>query len=142
MSSFGIRRYRKGPANLNLIPEYLEVDFVDRLNAYADFLVFRARFNAPIDKGDLRSSIYHTPIILTKRGWYFKLAASSNHASFMHEWVYKLGPKSAAQPPTEEGGVGRKYLARVAEYWLTKEKLQRELLSGIRSKLISDLGIR
>jgi hypothetical protein len=102
----------------------------------------RAAANAPIKTGDLRNTLVGA--VQVGGGEYQQVAHDGKTDSFnlvelreygnidiqafitdaqeyavrMHESFYNLGPRSAAQPPTIEGGVGRKYITRVIDFHL------------------------
>ena len=71
--------------------------------------------NTPIDTGALRSSIHAAPVIVEGVKGEGGITADVDYAFKMHEGNYGLGPKSAAQPGTPEGGVGPRYISRVVE---------------------------
>lgn len=74
----------------------------------------KARYNAPIDTGNLRSKLQAMPVIVSRvQGEGGVGTTGVSYALKMHEATYKLGPISAAQPLTPEGGVGNKYVSRV-----------------------------
>lgn len=74
----------------------------------------KARYNAPIDTGNLRSKLQALPVIVSRvQGEGGVGTTGVPYALKMHEAAYKLGPISATQPMTPEGGVGNKYVARV-----------------------------
>lgn len=93
------------------LPDALERE-LDRIGTKA---VERARLNAPILTGELRSMIIHN---VEWRGGdvVLEIYDLAPYAIYMHEGFYNLGPVSAVQPSQPEGGVGRKYLERVMQF--------------------------
>lgn len=91
-----------------------------------EFLAERSKLNAPILSGDLRKGIKPTPVTEKRKVVEGGVGIGvTDYALRMHEGVYSLGPISAAQPPTPEGGVGRKYTKRVVDFH--NSRLLREL---------------
>jgi len=85
-----------------------------------DFLLERIRLNTPIRTGALRRSIgYQAPRVGGARA---RIVIQSRlpYALRLHEEVFTLGPISAQQPTTEEGGVGNKYISRPARYHVNR----------------------
>lgn len=76
----------------------------------------RARANAPIRTGALRKSI---DVAATPGNGQiaFDFMSDSDYVLQTHEEQYRLGPISAAEPTTVEGGVGNKYFTRVVDRW-------------------------
>lgn len=89
----------------------------------ADHIVERAKLNAPILTGDLRSEIQRGPVNWTLSKIICVVEDDVDYAYKMHELLsphgeyaeFHLGPVSQQQPPTEEGGVGGRYITRVAD---------------------------
>jgi len=81
----------------------------------ARFVVERARLNAPILEGDLRSGLFSEVRV---RGTAIELdfGGTAPHTLRRHEELYTLGPVSIMQPSTPEGGVGRKFFHRVLDF--------------------------
>ena len=79
------------------------------------FLARRAAANAPIDKGDLRGAIESS---IEKHGTIIEgeIICDVPYALEMHEGDYPLGEKSALEPGTPEGGVGRKFIERAIQH--------------------------
>ena len=91
-----------------------------------EFLADRSKLNAPILTGDLRRGIEPTPVVVKRAFVEGGVGIGvTDYALRMHEGFYNLGPISAAQPYTPEGGVGRKYTTRAVEFH--HERLLREL---------------
>lgn len=96
-------------------------------------VVERSRLNAPILTGALRTSIAYERPRVTAKG-IIKTAVGSDipYALRWHEEPFNLGPISAKQPTTPEGGVGNKYIARAIKYRQRKyEKLLLSLVDEI-----------
>lgn len=91
---------------------------IDDITAH---LAERAHANTPILKNKLRPATVQAP---AKVAGSIVIGAvhvpnsdpASVYALWIHEGSYNLGPVSALQPPTEEGGVGNKFMSRVAFY--------------------------
>ena len=79
------------------------------------FLAKRAAANAPVDTGDLRSAIKAS---VEKHGTVVEgeIICDVPYALEMHEGDYPLGEKSALEPGTPEGGVGRKFMERAIQH--------------------------
>lgn len=76
--------------------------------------VKRSRLNAPILTGFLRNHLMWLPLVMHgARMDCFVGSVGVHYALKMHEGFYNLGPISRTQPPTMEGGVGRKFMERV-----------------------------
>lgn len=76
--------------------------------------VTRSRLNAPILTGYLRKHLMWLPLMLHGARMECQLGSVGVHYALkMHEGLYNLGPISRIQPPTTEGGVGRKFMERV-----------------------------
>ena len=95
------------------------------LNKIAEHSAIRAKANAPILTGELRMGIYYIPayLIFGKNVVAAKVVGNPSvlHMMVQHENLtpagpWKLGPVSAAQPPTPEGGVGGHFFLRVIEF--------------------------
>jgi len=76
----------------------------------------RAVANTPIDTGALRKSI-NVVIDVEHSALNFTFTSNMDYVLKVHEKEYQLGPKSEAQPPTKEGGVGNKFFTRVIDEW-------------------------
>jgi hypothetical protein len=76
----------------------------------------RAKKNAPIDTGALRKSI-DVEVVQHRGEIEFTFVSNANYVIKVHEEQYRLGPTSASQPTTEEGGVGNKFFTRVVDKW-------------------------
>jgi len=80
------------------------------------FLVPAIRRNTPIKTGRTRESIHaNTPVVRSHKVS-LSIDATTPQALRLHEEEYNLGPISARQPPTPEGGVGNKYITRTLRY--------------------------
>lgn len=92
----------------------------DVVKEEADFLVERARENAPIRTGNLRKNINYSDIDISKGRFTFEIgiedASLEPVAMRFHEEPFQLGPISQQQPSTPEGGVGPKFISRAVEY--------------------------
>src|SRR5262245_19496613 len=83
-----------------------------------DFLLERIRLNTPIRTGALRRSIgYLVPRVGSVQSR-VTIQSRLPYSLRLHEEIFTLGPISAQQPTTEEGGVGNKYITRPARYHL------------------------
>lgn len=86
----------------------------------ANFVARRARANAPIKSGHLRSQIRVTEVEGDSDSFTISIVDDSEYSWLMHELLqpygsgnFNLGPISLAQGPTPEGGVGGRYISRV-----------------------------
>jgi hypothetical protein len=80
-------------------------------------IVKRSRLNAPILEGDLRESIkYEKPKITSSGSIESAVGSNLAYALRHHEEPFNLGPISAIQPSTPEGGVGNKFISRAIDY--------------------------
>lgn len=100
----------------------------------ADFIVERARLNAPILSGDLRNNLEHSdPVVSTRSNVTVDFGVEDPeiavYAIRWHENEFNLGPVSARQPGTVEGGVGNKYITRVWDYH--GERILRRLTQAV-----------
>lgn len=109
------------------------------MHAAADRIVALARKMAPVDEGNLEAAIQKQiaydasnrgrlmidVVILSEVNG----VAVEDYATFMHEGVYKLGPKSEAKQAREGVVVGRGFLDRAAEP--EKEKLQQRMIGVV-----------
>ena len=103
-----------------------------------EFVAARAQANAPVKSGDLRSSAnVKTP---TKKGdaWETQVSFDEPYSLRMHEELtpvgpLQLGPISIVQPPTPEGGVGGRFLARSVER--NVERLRKILGTAVENNL-------
>lgn len=78
----------------------------------------KARRNAPIRTGALRKSLFVDIDINISNGTVgFAFGSNLDYALAEHERDHQLGPISASQPKTPEGGVGKKYFTRVIDRW-------------------------
>lgn len=94
------------------------------------FLSERSVENAPILKGDLRATIAPAPVTEAKGVVEGGVSiGDTNYVVKMHEGVYNLGPVSAVQPGTPEGGVGRRYVSRVMDFH--NVDIEKELKEGM-----------
>ena len=100
----------------------------------------RARVNTPIKTGTLRAG-YRTSVKSTKRKVTGTLKndvpyAWENHEKLSPAGSRQLGPLSAAQPGTPEGGVGGKFIQRVIQHHAGKytKMLQGELKGKISKR--------
>ena len=80
----------------------------------------RGQANAPIKSGDLRRSIKHS-VKRDGENVTATIVATEPYALRMHEELtpagpLNLGPISAIQPTTPEGGVGGKFFTRVLDF--------------------------
>ena len=82
------------------------------VNLVSADLLERSANLAPILRGDLIRSARITRQGSTKNVIRRQVSYGTNHAVFTHEGSYQLGPVSRLKPPTQDGPVGRKYLAR------------------------------
>ncbi|MEE9244879.1 MAG: hypothetical protein V3U63_01650 [Gemmatimonadota bacterium] len=85
---------------------------VRAMNLVAADLLERSANVAPILRGDLIRSGRITKTGSTKNLIRRQVSYGTDHAIFTHEGSYQLGPVSRLKPATQDGPVGRKYLAR------------------------------
>ena len=86
-------------------------------------IVERSRLNAPILEGDLRSSItFRKPTLIAGGVIVSGVGSDLPYALRWHEEDFNLGPISRLQPATIEGGIGKKYITRVINYWNARYK--------------------
>lgn len=99
----------------------------------------RARLNAPILTEALRNHIRYEEPIIQGGSVLTGIGVTDDPRVYglrWHEEEFKLGPVSAKQPSTVEGGVGNKYITRVFDYWgktyvsLMSEGLQQSFDKG------------
>lgn len=108
----------KAKRNTKALPRLVAAAMLAEMGGIGESFAERAALNAPILKGDLRGAISAIPATRGDGGTVMGGAQVSgiDYAFWTHEGVYNLGPVSAQQPTTPEGGVGRKYLERVAVF--------------------------
>lgn len=101
---------------------------LDKIGKHAEE---RAKANAPVLDGDLRASIHSTGAKIHGKKIDVAIVSDSPYAYKQHEdltpaGAMNLGPISAQQPGTPEGGVGGKFIERVVQYHLStyEEMLQ------------------
>jgi hypothetical protein len=111
----------------------------DALASIAQHIAGRAHLNAPIKTGLLRSQIKYTQPVYRSGKWQSVVFTDLvRYAKVMHEALrpygdtemaspsggparfFNLGPRSAIQPSTPEGGVGGKYISRIGFYHSTQ----------------------
>ncbi len=85
---------------------------VRAMNLISADLLERSANVAPILRGDLIRSARITKAGSTKNRIRRQVSYGTDHAIFTHEGSYQLGPVSRLKPATQDGPVGRKYLAR------------------------------
>ena len=104
---------------LRRLPRALQTAIWDEYKVIGEFAVKRARLNAPIKTGALRASLHVEGPVLNRASSRVRMAIGSDllYALRWHEEPFKMGPISAKQPMTVEGGVGNKYISRVVRYW-------------------------
>ena len=74
--------------------------------------------NTPIRTGALRKSLFVNINVNISDGVVsFDFGSDLDYALAEHERDHQLGPISAAQAGTPEGGVGKKYFTRVIDRW-------------------------
>lgn len=78
---------------------------INWMQAVSFHLAERAELNAPIKTGALRASMRPMPIYADSNGVHGGVEDLVPYAAKMHWASYNLGPKSAEQPKTIEGGV-------------------------------------
>lgn len=109
-------------------PDLLQGALLDRVFAAAEAAMQqigahaaeRGQANAPIKSGDLRRSIAHS-VVRDGSNVTAKVVATEPYALRMHEELtpfgpLNLGPISAIQPSTPEGGVGGRFFTRVLDF--------------------------
>ncbi len=97
--------------------------------------VQKSRLNAPILTGELRKSlVYERPKITAVGTIETAIGSDLPYALRWHEEPFNLGPVSARQPSTPEGGVGNKYITRAINYRAKKytEVLMVAILEAIK----------
>jgi hypothetical protein len=77
----------------------------------------RIKLNAPIDTGEFRQSLFVEAEIKSDTIVFHFGSKLEERVYRLHEAQYQLGPTSAVQPNTVEGGVGNKFFTRVIDYW-------------------------
>lgn len=122
----------------------LEATLNKTLTEIGKHVTHRARANAPILTGDLRKSIGYEV-----DGDTLVLSSYSPYALTQHEVLrpygdkpppygrkpyWELGPVSAQQPMTPEGGVGGKFFTRVIDYH--SETYRQKLNEALRENMV------
>jgi hypothetical protein len=108
----------------------VEAKLIRAMNQIAEFTAERSVANAPILKGPLRADMQVLPARRVGDQIIAKVVNTTPYALKQHEdlgppnvnpegWM-NLGPVSAVQPGTPEGGVGGKYIQRVVQYHLSR----------------------
>lgn len=116
-------------ANLGKLEKDLENIATKFATETAKHIAERGKANAPVLTGDLRSQLEAKESTVYGDKAVAEVVDPVPYALEMHESLYpygdndlgtgrmyNLGPVSREQPATEEGGVGGKYVTRVAEY--------------------------
>jgi hypothetical protein len=98
-------------------------------------VVERARLNAPILEGDLRSSIQFRSPTVSGGVVVTGIGSDLPYALRWHEEDFNLGPISILQPATLEGGIGKKYITRVVNYW--NERYKNSLREAVARSLVA-----
>lgn len=99
------------------LPKQLRKALLNIVEEIMRHLVERSRLNAPIKTGDLRGSLmYEKPRLVASGVIESGIGSDLPYALRWHEEPFNLGPISARQPSTPEGGVGNKYVTRAADY--------------------------
>lgn len=107
---------KEAQKSLRELPRRVVTTMAKEWKEQLDFLAERAKANAPVDEGDLRDKIEGKVQVKGQTLIDGEITCDVSYALAMHEGDYKLGKKSAAQPHTPEGGVGRKFIERAIQY--------------------------
>jgi hypothetical protein len=111
---------KKREAILNL-PKKMQTALLRVMEEVMRHAVERSRLNAPILTGELRKSlVYERPRITATGTIETAIGSDLPYALRWHEEPFNLGPVSARQPFTPEGGVGNKYITRAVDYRVKK----------------------
>lgn len=112
-------------------------DTIERwLEMAVNFIAERATANAPILSGDLRAAMTATKPEWNGNEIFAKVIDTVPYALLQHEVLtpaghFQLGPISAQQPGTPEGGVGGWYIQRVVQHNLPRlEALLQKMLAA------------
>jgi len=132
LKAHGLERALKRTARLLSLTRN---DLEEAMTELSRKAAWRSKLNAPILTGALRRSIRPIPL----KGETTKIFGGVKtgdlpYALKMHEGEYNLGPVSAAQPMTREGGVGRKFITRVFNYMLSHREYENLLREKWRKK--------
>lgn len=103
-------------------------DALDRIGEHA---AERSKANAHILSGALRESLHSTGAKISGKVVKVSVESDLPYALRRHEEPTELGPVSAAQPGTPEGGVGVGFVRRVVQYH--KEKYEEMIAEQFRS---------
>ena len=105
---------RKGISFFQLFRKAMPGLLKNGLERVSKHALERSRFNAPILTGNLRGSLQISkPFKVGTDQMAVDFGSTLPYALRWHEEPFELGPISALQPGTPEGGVGNKYIERV-----------------------------
>jgi hypothetical protein len=127
-----IGEFRKEFKKLKKVRRDYLVEQTDLVMAHA---VKKSKLNAPILTGDLRASIKYEKARATTDGVITSgIGSDLPYALRWHEEEFELGPVSAQQPSTPEGGVGNKYITRALMH--RKREYEKLFLRGLLSSML------
>lgn len=99
----------------------------------SQFLDERIDANAPVRTGNLRENLSHSEPTLDNDTFHVEFGVRDSRleslAIKLHEEPFQLGPKSRLEPPTYEGNVGSKFIARV--FNANSEKILQRIIDSI-----------